>query len=114
MLVLILIIIILIYFLYKKPENFIELDNIQDMEIVNYHTTWCGYSKMFLPIWKDFEMKCKSKYPRIKVKDVVCDNGCSKDIRGFPTVILYKNGKKNEYSGERTPEKIMHFVETFL
>ena len=61
-----------------------------------YYANWCGYSQMFLPEWKKIVAKINSEntnksiecieYECTDKKDICAQN----NIRGFPTIILYK------------------------
>lgn len=60
-------------------------------KITNYYATWCGYSQKFLPIWEEFKLLCKEKYPQIICEEVICDNSnkCqSAGVNAFPTIVL--------------------------
>jgi thiol-disulfide isomerase/thioredoxin len=89
-------------------------------EIVLYYATWCGYSKMFLPIWDKFEKYAKENLPKLVVKSIRCEGGeeraCfEKGIEGYPTVILYpKNKTELVFESDRSLEQLIEFINTNL
>lgn len=89
------------------------------LKIINYNTSWCGYSKRFQPIWDEFTTKMKSEKPDVTVIDMKCDveeneDKCSlPEVEGFPTVVLYDNDKPYIFSGERSVAKLMDFVNNY-
>ena len=79
--------------------------------LVLYHADWCGHCKHFLPVWKKFV----SQYPNIKTDSIECSNEANKakcaNIEGFPTVLLYVDGKPIQYNGDRTIDGLYNFVQ---
>lgn len=80
-------------------------------EITLYYANWCGHCKTFKPIWEKltniFE-KNGIKYEAFEEsenKDIIEKNG----INSFPTIIIIKDGKKEEYAGQRTMEAILSY-----
>jgi thioredoxin-like negative regulator of GroEL len=82
-----------------------------DNKLALYYTTWCGYSRQFLPEWE--------KILNSDLKNVIncvsydCDknNECSVDgVNGYPSIILHKDGQKIKYNGSRNAESIIVFV----
>ena len=74
-----------------------------------YYANWCGHCQRFKPVWE--EMK-----PELKEMGVICseyEDGRDEsriraaNIRGFPTLIITRNGKKEMYDGPRTKEAII-------
>lgn len=88
-------------------------------EIILYYATWCGYSKQFLPIWKQFQ-DAMTSMPNIKVSSVLCEGGMeseckSKGVQGYPTVIFYnKNGNSTTFEGDRNVQELINFVKKCL
>lgn len=86
--------------------------DIKYPSIVLFYTNWCKYSKLFFPIWNKFRDSCRGK--KINLIKVNCeDKGkfCKKfGIQGYPTVMLFDNGTKKEYTGERSVEDLQKFI----
>lgn len=80
--------------------------------IVLFYTNWCGYSKKFFPIWNDFRDTCKGK--KINLIKVNCEdksNFCKTfGIDGYPTVLLFHDGIRQEYKSGRTVKELQAFV----
>lgn len=62
--------------------------------LVDFHATWCGPCQTLAPIVEDFAKEMSGKVKVIKV-DVDKNQGVSSkyNIRGVPTLILFKNGE---------------------
>jgi thiol-disulfide isomerase/thioredoxin len=107
---------ILIGFLYFKKSNETLTNSDTTIKIYNFNTEWCGYSKMFQPIWDEFAQKCDKL--GVKAIDIKCDSSKYKqmcedyNIRGYPTVILQHESKKIEFEGERTVNGLINFVKS--
>ena len=86
-------------------ENY---DNINDNKLVLYFASWCGWSQKFLPVWEEF----KQKHPEISTDTIECTNNnkCI-TIKGYPTIIYYKNGSPLLYTGNRTVNDLFQFVQ---
>jgi thiol-disulfide isomerase/thioredoxin len=100
----------------EMSEGFAPKDNYK-AEIILYHTTWCGYSKQFKPIWDEFLGKVANNKPHVKFTDIVCEGGnetlCNqKGIEGYPTVILYmSDGTEARFDGGRTADELVKFLD---
>lgn len=111
-----------IYCQKKEPFSATEEQNTKKSpivaEIVLYYTTWCGYSRSFLPEWEKFEGQSKDELPFVRVSRVRCEDGnettCNqKGIEGFPTVMLYlENGTEILFEGERSANSLISFVKS--
>lgn len=89
-------------------------DAMYDNSFILVHMTNCGHCKTLLPIWADAE---QSNTTQITMRAVemsepegvkLCEEH---NINGFPTMILFKNDTSTNYSGERTKEGILAFLE---
>ena len=85
-------------------------------QIVLYYTSWCGYSRQFLPVWDEFGKYAKTNFPNLRVTRVRCESDnealCQqKNIPGYPTVIIYpKNESEVVFDGPRNKEALIKFV----
>jgi thiol-disulfide isomerase/thioredoxin len=98
----------------NSEEEYINNNN-QIIEIVLYYADWCGYSKMFLPIWEKFEEYGKKNFPDLKITRIKCENEklnycMQKGIKGYPTVKIYKNDKEIEFTEQRNLDSLINFV----
>lgn len=85
--------------------------------IILYYAEWCGFSKMFLPIWEKFSVKAASQFPNLTISKLRCEGDMEemcvqKGIQGYPTVKFYKaNGDEVPFSGERNEQSLTAFVQ---
>jgi thiol-disulfide isomerase/thioredoxin len=82
--------------------------------IICYYATWCGHSRMFLPVWDNFEKRAKKELPGIKIKKIKCEGSkeqlcTSRGVGGFPTVIMYVSNKKVTFEQDRTVDSLINF-----
>jgi thiol-disulfide isomerase/thioredoxin len=90
--------------------------NIKQNRLGLYYAPWCGYSKMFYPVWnKLVEMAQQKNITNVAFFVVNCDEDkqtcATNQIKGFPTLVLHKfDGTDMPYEGERSAEQILNFV----
>lgn len=87
--------------------------------LICYYATWCGYSRSFLPVWKEFEDYVKDNLPGIKPVKIKCEGDkeslcSSKGVKGYPTVILYSStGESVQFNGDRTVDELIEFCKRY-
>ncbi|XP_075238196.1 thioredoxin domain-containing protein pretaporter [Lycorma delicatula] len=83
---------------------------------VKFYAPWCGHCKRLAPTWDEL---AKKKFPNQNVKiakvDCTLDNNRSlcdeQEVDGFPTLFLYRDGKKlSEYHGSRSLDDLFEFI----
>lgn len=87
----------------------------EGLTFVKFYAPWCGHCKNMAPAWEELAKTTED----VKVVNVDCtkDKGdalCEGEgVKGFPTLILYKDGKKlgEEYEGSRKLEDIKTFLD---
>ncbi|TXB63994.1 thioredoxin [Vicingus serpentipes] len=76
-------------------SKFNELINSDVPVLVDFFATWCGPCKMMSPILDDVAKQVQGKAKVIKVDvDKNQQAAAAYQVRGVPTLILFKNGKQ--------------------
>ena len=91
-----------------KNSNYIIKKNENKPGLLLVYAPWCGYSKLVLPEWRDFEKKNNKKY-YIAALNVEAKNSGNKliarklGVTGYPTIkYINKDGIVGvNYDGER-------------
>ena len=86
--------------------------------IVKFYAPWCGHCKSLAPTWADVESQYNNKKVNgktIKVLQVNCDENTKlaekHDVKGYPTIKTFHNGKEEDYSGGRDLASISDHIE---
>lgn len=74
--------------------NFSKLVKSEEAVLVDFHATWCGPCKTLSPILEEVKKELGEELRIIKV-DVDKNTKLAEkyQIRGVPTMLLFKNGK---------------------
>ncbi len=86
----------------------------KNIHVALYYATWCGWSKKFLPVWKELK-----EGPLSSQVDFV-EFECSEErkecagVPGFPTIALSVGGKRVDYEGERTAKALTEFIKSYM
>ena len=72
---------------------------------VLYYVDWCPHCQSVKPEWEKLENDKELKDKDIVIKKVDCEDNQKliekKNIEGFPTIMISKNGKEEPYNGGR-------------
>lgn len=84
--------------------------------VINFWADWCHYSKLFKPTWDKFtEYAAKNLKIQVadvnvgsdeKLKQLAAKNG----VMGYPTIVMYHNGKRTTKAGNMPLNEIIQFV----
>ena len=75
--------------------NFNEMINQEKPVLVDFFAEWCGPCKMMSPILEDVKKRVGENANLIKIDvDKNPQAAATYQVRGVPTLILFKNGKQ--------------------
>nr|XP_020466128.1 protein disulfide-isomerase TMX3-like isoform X2 [Monopterus albus] len=94
-----------------------------DIWIIKFYAPWCSLCKQLDPVWRQIGSELKSLGSPVSVgkSDATASTGLAKEfrVRGYPAILIcfsscfvsrLKKGVKYNYSGPRTKDGIMDFV----
>lgn len=82
---------------------------------VKFYAPWCGHCVALAPAWDSLAKKVHAEMPdTAKVGKVDCtveqELAGKYNVRGYPTLIMLKNGEQIPYRGARDEDSLMSFV----
>jgi protein disulfide-isomerase-like protein len=117
-------VLLILYFIYTRylKEGFeVDPDDLENeikngKKLVLFYADWCGHCKKIKPTWDETakEVNAGKKTPKMLKVNCGDDNDESKklmkkyDINGYPTILLFVNGRPMPYDGERTEEGFLN------
>ncbi|RLJ61200.1 thioredoxin [Lacinutrix venerupis] len=95
-------------------SKFSEIINQEKPVLVDFFATWCGPCKTLAPILKQVKDNLGDNVSIIKIDVDKNQNLASKyQVRGVPTMILFKNGKQVwRQSGVLQKNEIINIIKT--
>ncbi|XP_033121043.1 thioredoxin domain-containing protein 5-like [Anneissia japonica] len=94
-------------------ENFVDGVS-KGLTFVKFYAPWCGHCKRLAPTWETLatEVVEQKDVSIAKVDCTVHKSTCQKyEVRGYPTLLLFKNGKNVEkYGKSRELDSLLTFV----
>jgi protein disulfide-isomerase A6 len=104
-------------FKYLELKNMLALNQnggtLNKPELYLFKAEWCGHCRNFKPAW---EKLINNNNLKEKVNFITIDSDIDAtkinewNISSFPTIILKKDNKAIEYSGDRTLHALQNFI----
>ncbi len=91
-----------VYLFLKRKESF-----EQQVKVIFFHMQGCGWCDKFKPEWEKFKTMAGKDIVTTEIEASKMTPDQQKKVRGFPTVMIVKNGKETEYDGDRTAADLL-------
>lgn len=94
-------------------ENFNAHIEAHPLTLVKFYAPWCGHCKRLAPEYEAAAQQLKDEPSMSLAKvDATEENSLATkfNIRGFPTMILFRDGQEEEYTGGRTADSIVQWM----
>lgn len=98
--------------LVLNDDNFDDAVAQHEFLLVEFYAPWCGHCKTLAPEYASAAATLASEPAKLAKVDATAakDTGARFDVKGFPTLVFFKNGNKMEYNGGRTASDIVTWV----
>lgn len=86
--------------------------SVPDREVMLFTASWCGHSKRFQPTWQKLQQTISGV--KFTTVDVDQDKATAKKygVSAMPTIIMKKGNKLFKYSGDRSYQSMVNFIQS--
>jgi protein disulfide-isomerase A1 len=95
-------------------DNFDTTINENDFVFVEFYAPWCGHCKKLVPEYEKLATDLKKAgSPAVVAKIDATEHAgpaTTYGVRGYPTLIFFKNGNQIKYEGERSTAAMESFI----
>lgn len=111
------------FFVRPRKEGFdTQADEIEsrlaspEKTLVLFYADWCGHCQQLEPVWDETAAKSKGRLVKKNVGAKDVDKKTDEEnqrlmdkfeIKGFPTIYVFQNGKATPYDGSRKAEDLL-------
>eukprot|EP00929_Paragymnodinium_shiwhaense_P007237 TRINITY_DN111172_c0_g1_i1.p1 TRINITY_DN111172_c0_g1~~TRINITY_DN111172_c0_g1_i1.p1 ORF type:complete len:507 (+),score=157.66 TRINITY_DN111172_c0_g1_i1:95-1522(+) len=95
-----------------KTDNFAQHIKDHKQTLVEFYAPWCGHCKKLEPEYDRAAESLSSKNVKLGKVDATEEKDLASkyNVKGFPTLVWFEEGKETEYDGGRTAEDIIDWV----
>jgi protein disulfide-isomerase-like protein len=80
---------------------------------VEFYAPWCGHCKHFARSWEEIGQEAQLKGIRVAKVDATVEKTIAGryGVKGFPTLLFFRDGVPREYKGPRNKEPVLKFCD---
>lgn len=96
--------------------SFNNIINSNKLTLIDFHATWCGPCKVLAPTLREVKQDLKDSIKIIKIDvDKNQSLAAKYQVRGVPTMMLFKNGKQLwRQSGVLQKKDIINIIKQYF